>query len=323
MPVFRSGIRGVNLSPQHLALRSAAQWHARLGAVPECQVTQQQWQEWLQRDPLHPWAWQRVEQLQSELLGVSGELARHTLGKDAGLASRRVLLRALVLGIGAGGLAWGGYQRSPVWLADLRTGTGERRLHVLEDGTRLTLNTASAVDIRYDAGQRLILLRGGEILVQTADDPRPLSVRSPHGQMRALGTRFNVRLFEDHTQLLVLEHAVAVSNAASAEPLRVNAGMGLAFDNGPLPAPASADSSQSDWSKGHLVVDNWRLDRTLAELERYRSGFIRCSDNIAGLRVSGVYPLDDIDRTLALISQALNIRMETRTRFWVRLSSAV
>lgn len=313
----------MSLSDRHLALRAAAQWHAQLGAVPHCQATREQLQDWLQSDPLHPWAWQRVERLQSGLQGVSGGLARHTLGSDASASGRRALLKGMLFGLGTAGVAWSGYQRSPVWLADLRTGIGERRDLVLADGSRLFLNTDSAVDIRYDASQRLILLRAGEILVETASDSRPLSVRTPHGEMRALGTRFDVRLLAHHTRLTVLEHAVAVSNASLAGSVRVTAGMGLDFDDGPLPAPRAVDTGQSAWSQGRLVVDDWRLDRTLAELERYRRGFIRCDEAVAGLRVSGVYPLDDIDRTLRVIAQALKLDLHTRTRFWTRFSAAV
>ena len=312
----------MTLSDRHLALRAAAQWHARLCAMPHCQTTREQLQDWLLADPLHPWAWQRVERLQAGLQGISGGLARYTLSTDASARGRRALLKGMLFGLGAAGLAWGGYQRSPVWLADLRTAIGERRNLLLADGSRLFLNTGSAVDIRYDADQRLILLRAGEILVETAADPRPLSVRSPHGDMRALGTRFGIRLFDDHTRLSVLEHAVAVSNASAGTPLRVDAGMGLDFDTGPLPAPHVTDVSQGAWSQGRLVVDDWRLDRTLAELERYRRGFIRCDESIAGLRVSGVYPLDDIDRTLQVIAQALKLQMHTRTRFWTRFTAA-
>ena len=52
---------------ERLALRDAAQWHARLGADPHCTVTHQQWQVWHQQDPRHQWAWQRLEALELTL----------------------------------------------------------------------------------------------------------------------------------------------------------------------------------------------------------------------------------------------------------------
>ncbi|MGE8059887.1 FecR domain-containing protein [Pseudomonas sp. NPDC089547] len=310
----------MSLSDRHLALRAAAQWHARLGELPDCLVTRRQLEDWLRLDPMHQWAWSRVERLQCRLQGVPAALARQTLSQDASTMGRRALLKGLMLGLGTATVLGGGYMQAPEWFADLRTRVGERRSLTLADGTRLHLNTASAADIRYDAENRLIVLHAGEILVETAADSRPLHVRSSHGDMRALGTRFNVRLMSDRTRLTVLEHAVAVRNDSRNQATIVQAGMRLDFDNTQLLAPQPADLSESEWSHGLLVVDGWRLDRTLRELERYRTGFIRCSDAVAGVRVSGVFPLDDMERTLLVIGQALKLKMETRTRYWVRFS---
>ncbi|MDN6858851.1 FecR domain-containing protein [Pseudomonas sp. CAN2814] len=309
----------MSAAKQRLALRDAAQWHARLGAAPGCAATQGQWQAWHQQDALHQWAWQRLQNFQAELAGLSGPLARHTLLAGEPRLDRRSVLKGLLLGIGSAGLAWSGYRQMPVWMADLRTRTGERRNLTLDDGTQIALNTASAVDIRYDANQRLIILRAGEIWLQTAKDPRPLKVRSAQGEMRALGTRFSVRQFDDHTQLDVFEHAVAVRNAPERAELIVQAGSRLDFGASPLPDPRPSSPQQADWRNGRLVIDDWPLQRALEELQRYRSGFIQCAPEVAGLRVSGAFPLDDSDRALAAISQALPVRIETRTRFWVRV----
>ena len=57
--------------------------------------------------------------------------------------------------------------------------------------------SASAIDVRFDASERLLVLRAGEILVTTAHDPdparRPLRVQGRHGTVQALGTRFTLR----------------------------------------------------------------------------------------------------------------------------------
>jgi transmembrane sensor len=309
----------MNAAKQRLALRDAAQWHARLGAVPGCEDTRRQWLTWHQQDPLHQWAWQRLEIFQAELQGVSGPLARRALLAGESRLDRRAVLKSLLLGAGACGLAWSGYREMPVWMADLRTRTGERRNLNLDDGTLITLNTASAVDIRYDATQRLIILRAGEIWVQTGTDPRPLKVRSAQGEMRALGTRFSVRQYDAHTELNVFEHAVAVRNNPVDNELIVRAGNRLDFSEGPLSTPQSLSPERDAWRNGRLVIDDWRLDHALSELQRYRPGIIQCAPQVAGLRLSGAFPLDDTDRAMAAISQALPVRIETRTRFWVRV----
>jgi len=312
----------VNPADQRQALREAAQWHARFLAAPGCVQLQAQWQAWLEQAPVHGWAWARLQQLQAGLAGVPGPLARHTLAAGQIEAGRRTVLKSLVLGLGVAGVAFTGYRNAPIWLADVRTTTGERRNLTLQDGTRLTLNTASVVDIRYSAGQRMIVLLDGEIAVHTAADPRPLLVRTAHGDMRALGTDFTVRLHAERTELTVVEHAVAVRNAASADAVRVDAGMSLVFDNGPLPTPHPADLARTAWRDGQLVLDGWPLRRALAELQRYRPGVLSCSDDVAGLRLAGVYPLDDTDRALQAIAEALQLKLSRYTRYWVRLMPA-
>ena len=58
-----------------------------------------------------------------------------------------------------------------------------------DDGSILTLNTDSAADVRFDAGQRLVILRRGELHVASHPDarqpPRPLRVVTPMGQVTA------------------------------------------------------------------------------------------------------------------------------------------
>jgi ferric-dicitrate binding protein FerR (iron transport regulator) len=73
------------------------------------------------------------------------------------------------------------------WLADLRTATGEQKSF----GTRLVLNTASAVDVAFSSNERLVKLVAGEILITTGRDPspdfRPFILQTRQGNVRALG----------------------------------------------------------------------------------------------------------------------------------------
>ena len=55
----------------------------------------------------------------------------------------------------------------------------------------------------------------------------------------------------------------------------------------------------------------------LAALRVYRPGLLLWDDAIAGLRVSGVFPLDDTDRVLQALAQALPIQIRYVTRYGV------
>ncbi|MCY1279679.1 Protein FecR [compost metagenome] len=309
---------------QRLALKTAARWYALLGAEPVREEDRLAWRDWQAQHPLNQWAWQRVEALQTQLRGLPGQLAYDTF-EQAGASplDRRGVLKGLLLVAGAGGLAWSGYQGLPVgeWLADYRTATGERRRFMLADGTRLILNTASAVDVRFDAGQRLLELHAGEILVETAKDhARPFVVHTRQGRIRALGTRFTVRQYDGASEVAVLEHAVAVSPDRAPQPeTRVEAGQRLRFDARQVATVQAADPLRAEWANGRLVVHDWRLADLLAELERYRPGLLGCDPQVADLRLSGAYPLDDSDRALAAIARAVPVQVVSRTRYWVRL----
>ncbi|GLK87830.1 FecR domain-containing protein [Pseudomonas turukhanskensis] len=307
---------------KRVALREAAHWYARLGADQVGADVHQQWSSWHSQDALHQWAWQQVQNLQAQLQGLPGPLAYQAMqqaGTSAALG-RRTLLKGLLLGVGAGSLGLYGYREAPVWLADYRTRIGQRQRITLADGTRLILNTASAVDVRFGAEVRLVIVQAGELLIETGKDPRPFVVRSAEGDMRALGTRFTVRQREGITDLSVLEHAVAVRSKKGTDAEQViEANQRVSFSATQLYSPTAVDPNQAQWANGHLVIDNWRLDRLLAELQRYRPGFVQCSANIAELRLSGAYPLDDTDSALAAIARALPVRIEQRTRYWVRV----
>lgn len=307
---------------QHQALSAAAQWVARMAAEPGDPGLQLAWRTWRDESALNQWAWQRVEMLQQQLQCLPGAVAVNVMDVAADQSQRfgrRALLKGVVIGAGAGVIGWSGYRQAPQWMADQRTTTGERHSLRLDDGTQLSLNTASAVDIRYTSTQRLLILRAGEILVETAPDPRPLLVRSAQGEMRALGTRFDVRQLDGFTAMSVLQHAVAVRPGVEPAETVVTSGQTVTFDANRLLSLRANETREGAWAQGRLIADNWRLDRLVAELARYRPGYLGCATEISHLRVSGAYSLDDIDLTLNALTHALPVRLSSRTPYWMTL----
>ena len=310
---------------QRQALKMAAHWYALLCDEHVTDRQRLQWQAWHQQHADHRWAWQRVEALQSQLQGVPGKFSYRALDRAdrQSAIDRRTLLKSLLLLLGVGG---GGFLYQSPFVrelrADYRTATGEIKPIVLSDGTQLVLNTASAVDVHYDDRQRLIRLHAGEISLITGRDPRPLWVQSPQGAMRALGTRFLVREIGGETRLTVLEHAVEAQLAQDPQQTRrVDAGEQIGFSPSAFSdkQPAAAEDG---WLRGVLSVSQWRLNQVIAELARYRRGHLSCDPAVAGLRVSGSFPLNDTDRALALLSQTLPVRLQSFTRYWLQIVPA-
>ncbi|WP_313302292.1 FecR domain-containing protein [Pseudomonas sp.] len=299
------------------ALAQAVEWYVRLhdsGATP---ATRAQWQAWLDADPLHAKAWARVENLQQRMSLAPPGFAVATL--EEARQHRRAAVKTIGLLLGVGVLGWGGYRVS-VPDADYRTSVGQRKQITLSDGSLLMLDADTRVDVRFSTQQRLIILRQGTILVETAKDSRALSVQSAEGQIKALGTRFTVRQGDGITRVAVEAHAVEVCpRSAPGQALRVAAGQAVSFSavgTGPLQPAAEQGSA---WTRGMLVALDWRLDELLVELSRYRHGFLTCSSDVAGLRLTGTFLLDDLEGALANLQDSLPVRVRRLTRYWVRI----
>jgi transmembrane sensor len=291
-------------------------------------------ERWRARHPHNEAAWQRAELVSRTFGMLPPSLAMPVLDRPAG-AERRAALKTLAMLIVAGPAGWVLFKAAPwqQWRADMRTATGEISHQMLADGSRLSLNTDSAVDIAYGDHLRLLHLRAGEIQVASAPDPhrppRPLVVRTACGSVRAIGTRFIVcqqdQLFDARTQVAVLEGAVELRPAETpAAALIVAAGQQASFDTGSVDAPQALARHADAWVRGLLYADETPLVQILAQLARYRHGVVRCDPAVARLRVTGVYQLrntDDTDRLLALLQASLPIRIARRSRFWVSVEA--
>lgn len=295
----------------------AIDWMVRLRAGKPDALLQERFNAWLGMDPAHAQAWARLQErlggswntLRSLDKRLPGE-ARQVLLQPQG--SRREVLRAITgLGLLGGGLWLAA--RSPLGddlLADLHTARGQRQTFTLLDGSRLTLNAGSAVDLQFDQHQRLIILRHGELVIQVAADPlRPLRVRSAQGSVQALGTRFLVSQEPDATRVVVLEHSVQATlhNGLQHTVLQ---GQSVLLHANRIEALAGNQGYRADWLAGHLNVLDDSLEQVVNALRPYSRGFVRVDPQVRDLRVQGVFPLNDPHRAFDALAETLPIRVD-------------
>jgi transmembrane sensor len=307
-------------------LEEAAEWLMRLSERDLSDSERAEWERWKVSSPERERAWARAQLLQSKLGGLPPALAMSALDRPSH-PERRAMLGKLALLLAVMPVGWGGWKlaQSQQWTADYRTRVGERRERVLADGSRITLNTDTAIDVRFDSLQRLVHLREGEILVQTAlDASRPFLVSTRQGHMQALGTRFTVRELGSRTYLAVLEGAVKVVLAENRQgaPLVVNAGQRTDFSAQTFGGVVAVDRNVGAWTQGMLMADKMRLADFVAELARYRRGVVRCDPAIAGLLISGAFPIGDTQRTLNMLVRTYPVvATEHLSGYWVTLSA--
>ncbi|BCD84611.1 sensor [Pseudomonas solani] len=294
----------------------AVQWLVELQGGTPSRQRQDAWQRWRAADPEHERAWQRIESVNQGLRGLNTPSALAALDAPSS-RSRRDALKLLTLLVIAGGGALAVRESDPLLAlrADQSTAVGERRNLALADGSTLSLNTDSALDIRFDARQRLLHLRQGEMLVEAVDEARPLRVETPQGLILLHGGRLAVRLQESRSQVSLFTGEAQVFS--HGQRLALQPGQRLNLDARGSGAAQVADENSVAWINGMLVASAMRLGDFLAELGRYRHGRIGCDPAIADLRLSGTYPLDHTDSILAMLPRTLPVEVRSVTRYWI------
>ena len=333
MPVDKLSL-GRRAEPQQQVVKQAIHWLLRLRNNHGNSRLSRQCEQWRAEHHEHELAWQRVQSLQAELShnlrAVPGaQVALNTLENSAQGLGRRQALKLLSGALLLGSATWLAKDASPwqQWSADYATATGERRGFQLPDGTRIELNTASAVDLDYTAQQRLIKLTRGEILVTCggADEgsafERPLRVQSRHGVYEPQGARFVLRQDSDCTRLSVTSGRVAIN--AGGTSIEALAGQSYLIDHHHVRSAPPLNMDVGAWADGLIVTRNMRLGDFLTEVGRYRQGFLSCASDVADLRLSGVFRLEDTDKLLAILPRTLPVQLRYRTRWWVTLQAAV
>ncbi|MDX1588307.1 MAG: FecR domain-containing protein [Oleiphilaceae bacterium] len=311
------------------AIEVAAGWMARLLADDATEQDLADCRRWRERHAANERAWQRMCQVTGKFAAVppgAGGTQVLEKARRADLSRRRFLKLGALAGISVSA-TWLATTRSPygrALMAQYRTGVGESQTFTLDDGTRLTLNTDSAVDATFTNRERRIELHQGEILIETGPESprRDFVVNTPFGQLEALGTRFNVRLYESHAMVAVLEGAVQALAAGGGLPQRVDAGQQVRLNRTLAGAPEALPPAAISWREGKLVARGMRLAEFVAEIGRYRTGFTVCDDAVADLTISGVFSVEDTGRALQSLTDSLPVALDYRTAYWVKVVPA-
>lgn len=314
-----------DISP--LVAEQAVSWLIEMQSGQFAAQRQHAWQHWLNSNGEHQRAWAHIQRVNQRLSGLSSPLAHAAINAPKSAGRRQALKLLLLLGAGSAA-GWGLRDQIALQplLADYHNGVGERRKIVLADGSEIHLNTASAIDVRFDTQQRLIKLLQGEILLTVANDSRPLNLMTADGSIRPTSptSRFDVRQREGKTQLAVFSGSVQISpETFSGAGLQVQAAQQVLFNRNAWEPVRPLDTSSGAWADGMLVAAHMRLQDFLVELSRYRRGRLECDAKVADLLISGSYPLANSERILDLLEVALPVRVRRFTRYWVTVEARV
>jgi len=312
--------------------RDAAEWAARLDAGTLSPDEENSLQNWLAGDTRRLGALARAQALMaSPEIAAAIAPARPRL---ASIMNRRGFLAAAAASL-AGAAFIVGRAEHGVSL-DYASEVGEIRVIPLEDGSRITLNTNSAVSVEYRPHSRLVRLARGEAYFEVAKNPdRPFIVSGPAAQARAVGTAYSVRLGDaEHMQVRVTSGRVAVEPppSALAESLRLSpiADNGAYLDAnqqadvrvvGEGPWKGQVQVSIKDvmpdrvarellWREGLLSFEGETLAEAIEQFARYSRQAVVLQGGVARERVSGLFSATDPAGFAHAV--ALSLRLKTK-----------
>lgn len=210
------------------------------------------------------------------------------------------------------------------------TGIGEQRSVALDDGSIITLNTSSRIEVKYAGHSRFIRLVRGEALFKVAHDPaRPFDVSVGTAVVRAVGTQFNIDRRTDRTTVTVVEGSVKViaehegsqsSAAGSSDPSReplsevIAAAQRIVVTESSISPPERvADLAPvTAWTQRQLVFENRPISEVAAEFNRYNRHRIMIEPGeLQAQQVTGVFQAHDTASFLAFVSGIPGVRIRT------------
>lgn len=326
----------------------AAKWLLRLEAEDCTDKERQDFEAWAAADSSRRAAFEAAVELWRELDAVSHEVAARSSAFSAGtnahirrgIRSRMGFPRrwqpSSSYGKRRGRFVWrataaiivlvmaGLLFREPLILhlqADATTRVGESKSLTLEDGSRIQLNTDSAVAVHYTPEAREVVLLKGEAAFEVIHDTRrPFRVHALSGVTTAVGTIFEVALSSQDVHVTVTEGRVRVqSGVDSAE---IGAGLQISYtspDHLGVAAPVDVEAV-SAWRRGRISFINEPLGEVVRELDRYHRGLIVLSDDALARRpVSGDFETADPLAAVTAIEHSLGLHSRRFTDYLVIL----
>ena len=305
--------------------QQAAGWFVRLRADDVSERERLQWQAWLAQDPRHRHAYAQFETLWS------------SLGDFAPTPEVAVKVRAAARGLDRPARAWPLRWASVAALAmvavlvgalmlrkpappdtSYATSLGERRSLQLSDGTRVDLDTDSALRVQYNGDERRITLDKGRAFFRVAHEKRPLRVLSDGSSVRAVGTQFEVFRQDGAIDVALFEGRVELqSTRPNGNPDAVLATLGpgqkariagnqVSFSQDPVQA-----GGLPDWLSGRLVFNDTPLSAAIREFNRYSSQpIVLETPQLGQYRISGVFRSDAADGFVEALHAVYGIRSQ-------------
>jgi transmembrane sensor len=273
---------------------------------------------WLAQSAANREAWVRVRRLWSGFAQVEDDPAVAALRREARLAMLTARPRLIdqpwlrgavaasaavvLLGGALGGWFWLSPAARPTAspAQTFTTAVGQRASYRLADGSIVTLNTDSRVEVGGWGRERPVRLARGQAYFQVAKDARrPFIVSAGQDRVTAVGTAFDVRVDSERLAVTLVEGRVRIVGPTphGERTVEMTAGSQLVADAQTNWQVSEVDTAQAaSWLRGQLVFDGQPLSAVVTEMNRFSTRKLRVADPaLARTPISGVFRTGEVD----------------------------
>jgi transmembrane sensor len=206
-----------------------------------------------------------------------------------------------------------GVQQYPIlmvqWRSDYQTVAGATENVTLPDGSKMTLNTSSAVAVDFEGGRRSVRLLQGEAYFDVVhDESRPFKVAAGYSEVVVKGTAFSVRTDSDEDMVILERGLVGVSRLSDkTDNAELHPGESITATASALSAVRPADTAIAlSWRDGRLVFVDQPFEEVLSEIGRYYPhSIVVTNDRVAKAKVTGNYMLENPERIIRSLASTV------------------
>ncbi|WP_047539384.1 FecR family protein [Methylotenera versatilis] len=309
--------------------KEAAKWFARMQYAEADHPERSTFEAWLMQSHVHADEYLAISAAWNDFDSSSriNALAQAMLRKkDNAQASRKKLMRIAgkSLAIAAIGLfsffGYQAWQSQPIMNLASNTPVGRINQQALEDGSKLTLNANTDVEVIYYRNKRLVKLKRGEAIFDVVKDVnRPFIVESQFARVTVLGTRFVVNQIDGRVIVSVDHGKVKVENlnATDTVPVLITNGQVAEIKSGTQAIKLNRNAADAfAFLDGKLIFNAASLNEIAESLSRYRKKPIVAAQQAdspqAGMQphITAVLDIAEMENFLKLMPQIAAVHVK-------------
>lgn len=298
---------------------AAADWVQRRNLWAWTEADQAEFDAWLAQSDAHHIAYLRQNAVWSAAGRLNALRQRRPMRAEAAppKSGKWNLLRfaAAAAVLATVGFAGSAYLKRPVD-ATYVTPVGGHKIITLADGTRIELNTNSALRIQGDAVRRVTLLHGEAYFDVHHDGADPFAVTANGYRITDLGTKFSVRATTNAVRVSLLEGSAAVTPLTGRKAQRSallmpgDVAVASTYKLTVQKEPVANVASSLGWRHGLLTFRDTELADAVAEFNRYNTRKLRIGNASVGrLKINGTFQAENADVFAASVQELFGLKV--------------